>query len=92
MYRFFPKLGKKGGVVFSGLSVASDQAGFPDETHVRLNNEPSQENMFHRLKYLLNWIELVVAVGTAQNNIPAHKSVCQLCHKAEARFIRTLGF
>lgn len=54
MYRFFPKLGKKGGVIFSGLSVVSDQAGFPDETHVRLNNEPSQENMFHRLKYLLN--------------------------------------
>ena len=66
MYRFFSKLGKKRVAVFLGLSVVSDQVGFPDETHVRLNNEPSQESMFHRLKYLLNWIKLVVAVGTAK--------------------------
>ena len=54
MYRFFSKLGKKRVAVFLGLSVVSDQVGFPDEIHVRLNNEPSQESMFHRLKYLLN--------------------------------------
>ena len=51
---FNQSLEKREGWVFSGLSVVSDQAGFPDETHVRLNNELSQENMFHRLKYLLN--------------------------------------
>ena len=39
------------GIQASGLSIVSDQADFPDETRVRLNNELSQESMLHRLKY-----------------------------------------
>lgn len=35
----------------SGLSIVLNQADFPDETCVRLNNKLSQESMLHRLKY-----------------------------------------
>lgn len=35
------------------LSKASDQVDFPDETHVRLKDEPSLERVFHRLKHFL---------------------------------------